>query len=95
MTHHRRGLRRLLRDDDLEARIAADFRSAGLDRRRLAMLEYARKLTDSPAAMQRDDVESLREVGFTDEDVLGIAEAVGYYAYANRVVQGLGVELES
>jgi uncharacterized peroxidase-related enzyme len=58
------------------------------------MLRYACKLTDTPAAMQRGDVDALRAVGFADEDVLQLCEVVAYYAYANRIADGLGVALE-
>jgi uncharacterized protein YciW len=44
--------------------------------------------------MTRADVEALKEVGFEDADVLAIAECTAYYAYANRIADGLGVELE-
>ncbi len=44
--------------------------------------------------MERGDVDRLRAVGFEDADILGIVEATAYYAYANRIVDGLGVELE-
>ena len=94
MTHHRRGLRRLLRDDDLVERIEADFETAGVSEKRLAMLRYAMKLTVTPGEVDESDVESLRDVGFTDTDVLHIAEVVGYYAYANRIADGLGIPLE-
>ncbi len=59
------------------------------------MLRYALKLTRTPQSMERDDVDALRAAGFTDEDVLAIAEVVAYYAYVNRIADGLGVELES
>ena len=78
----------------LVGRIVRDYGEAGLDERRLAMLRYVDKLTRTPAAVERADVERLREAGFRDEDVLEIVEVAGYYAYANRVVDGLGVELE-
>ena len=94
MTHHRRGLRRLLRDDDLVERIEVDFETAGVSEKRLAMLRYAMKLTVTPGEVDESDVESLRDVGFTDTDVLHIAEVVGYYAYANRIADGLGIPLE-
>ena len=94
MTHHRRGLRRLLRDDDLVERIEADFETAGVSEKRLAMLRYAMKLTVTPGEVDESDVESLRDVGFTDTDVLHIAEVVGYYAYANRIADGWGIPLE-
>jgi len=58
------------------------------------MLDYAEKLTLRPASVAREDVDALREAGFSDEDVLHICEVTAYYAYANRVADGLGVELE-
>lgn len=58
------------------------------------MLRYAEKLTRTPGAMERGDVEALRGAGFSDEDILHICEVVSYYAYANRIADGLGVGLE-
>ena len=58
------------------------------------MLIYVEKLTRTPSKVVRADVEALRTAGFTDEDILGIVECAAYYAYANRVVDGLGVEVE-
>ena len=59
------------------------------------MLRYAVKLTRTPGAMNDADVDDLRTVGFSDRDILDIAEVVGYYAYANRIADGLGIEPES
>lgn len=58
------------------------------------MLEYAEKLSRTPADVRREDVEALRQAGFSDVDVLHIAEVTAYYAYVNRIADGLGVELE-
>ena len=94
MTHHRRGLRRLLKDDDLVARIIDDYETAGLSDKRRAMLRYADKLTRAPATVRERDVQGLRSAGFSDTDILHIAEVVGYFAYVNRIADGLGVPLE-
>ncbi|MEL6983007.1 MAG: peroxidase-related enzyme [Actinomycetota bacterium] len=94
MVHHRRGLRRLLRDDDLLAAIEADWERAPLSDRRRAMLDYAVKLTRTPGAMVEGDLEPLRRVGFSDRDILDIAEVTAYYAYANRLADGLGIQVE-
>jgi uncharacterized peroxidase-related enzyme len=59
------------------------------------MLEYAEKLTRSPIDMVESDVENLRSVGFTDRDILDIATVTAYYAYVNRIADGLGVDLET
>jgi uncharacterized peroxidase-related enzyme len=84
----------LLKDEDLVARIQKDFRAAGLDPKRIAMLEYSEKLTLTPGAMEHSDVEALRVAGFSDADILAIAEVTGYYAYVNRIADGLGVQVE-
>ena len=95
MVHHRRGLRQLLKDDALLAAIEADWRTAPLDDKRTAMLTFAVKLTVTPAAMSPADADALRAVGFTDRDILDITEVIAYYAYANRIADGLGIETES
>ncbi len=94
MTHHRRGLRRLLRDDTLAEAIERDFRSAPLDGRRHAILEYVAKLTKVPAQMVKQDADALRAAGLSDRDILEVVEVAGYYAYVNRIADGLGVLLE-
>ena len=55
------------------------------------MLGFAVKLTETPAATSDADIDALREAGFSDRDILDI---VGYYAYANRIADGLGLETE-
>ena len=58
------------------------------------MIGYAVKLTRSPGEMERADVDALRTAGFSDRDVLDITEVTAYYAYANRIADGLGITLE-
>jgi alkylhydroperoxidase family enzyme len=58
------------------------------------MLDYADKLTRAPATVGAGDVEALRAAGFSARDVLEIGEVTAYYAYANRIADGLGIELE-
>ena len=58
------------------------------------MLAYAVKLTQAPGEMTESDVEALRIVGFSDRDILDIAEVTAYYAYANRIADGLGLQPE-
>jgi len=78
----------------LLARIDAGWETARLGERRDAMLRYAVKLTRTPGAMVEADVDALRSVGFTHRDVHDICEATSYYAYVNRIADGLGIGLE-
>jgi uncharacterized peroxidase-related enzyme len=84
----------LLKDDDLLRRIDSDWESAGLDPRRIAMLCYAIKLTAAPATITSNDVADLHDAGLSDRDILDLCEVTAYYAYVNRIADGLGVELE-
>ncbi len=93
--HHFAGLKRLLGDDRRAAAIRAaidarDPGKAGLEPRQVAAMGYARKLTETPARMQKADVEALRAAGFDDGEVLEINQVCAYFSYANRTVLGLG-----
>ncbi len=59
------------------------------------MLELAAKLTLVPGEVTESDVDQLRKVGFSDRDILDIVEVTAYYAYVNRIADGLGVGLEA
>ena len=58
------------------------------------MLDYAEKLTQSPEAMDPADIEALRGGGFTDHEIHQMVLVIGYMNFANRIADGLGVELE-
>ena len=60
----------------------------------LVMLEFVDKLTRSPGEMQPSDVESLRQAGFDDRAIHDLVLVASYYAFVNRVADGLGVTLE-
>ena len=59
------------------------------------MLDYSAKLTRAPWDMTHEDVTSLQVGGFSDRAILDIAQIVAYYAYVNRIADGLGVTLEA
>lgn len=94
--HHFAGLRRLLRDDARASAIRAALETGtpatGLDVRVTAALRYAGRLTREPGAMKESDVDALRAAGWDDGEILEINQVVSYFAYANRTVQGLGVD---
>lgn len=94
MTHHGRGLRRLTKNPVLVRQLTQDWRRAPITPAEHAMLAYAEKLTLTPAAMHKSDVTALRAAGFSDAGILDINQVTGYFAYVNRLADGLGVPLE-
>jgi uncharacterized peroxidase-related enzyme len=59
-----------------------------------ALLAYADKLTLTPAAIAADDVRRLRAAGFDDRAIHDACAIVAYFAFVNRIADGLGVDLE-
>lgn len=74
--------------------LKTDWREAELDHADRAMLAYVEKLTLRPWAMVEADVAALRQAAFSDAAILDINQVTGYYAFVNRLADGLGVELE-
>lgn len=75
--------------------LADDYRTAPLSPRELALVEYAAKLTSTPGKMQEADLKPLRDAGLTDRDILDTVLVVAYFAYVNRIADGLGVVLDA
>ncbi len=72
----------------------SDYTFADITPTQMAMLDYAAKLTKRPADMIESDIDRLRSAGFKDRAILDINQIVAYFAYVNRVADGLGVDLE-
>jgi alkylhydroperoxidase family enzyme len=58
------------------------------------MLDYAVKLTTAPWTITESDVEALRQAGFDDRAIHDVCAIAAYFAFVNRMADGLGVELE-
>ena len=81
--------------DALLAALATDHTTAALSTTDRAMLDYAAKLTRVPGDMTRGDTATLRARGFDDRAIHDICAITAYYAFVNRIADGLGVELEA
>jgi uncharacterized peroxidase-related enzyme len=71
-----------------------DYREAVLNDADRKMLDYVAKLTQAPATIVEEDVVRLRQAGFGDKAILEINQITGFFAWCNRTVDGLGVQLE-
>ena len=87
---HSAALRKLTKDPALADAIAADHAAAAVEPRVKAMLDFAVKLTLRPREMAEADVVALRQAGWSDEDVMDMAEVTGLFNMSNRMASGLG-----
>jgi len=74
--------------------VKTDYTTAPLSPADRKMLDFALKLTATPHAMTRQDVEDLQAAGFSDPAIHDIVQVTGLFAYYNRLADGLGIDLE-
>lgn len=58
------------------------------------MLDYALQLTRAPHSITADAIAAVRGAGFDDGGIHDICAVAAYFAFVNRIADGLGVELE-
>ena len=57
-------------------------------------MDFAVALTRDPTSSGAREIEELREVGWTDAQILTATEVIGFFNYYVRMVEALGVEPE-
>jgi uncharacterized peroxidase-related enzyme len=91
LTAHGATARELIGDPVMVDKALVDYRRAGLTPRQEAMLEYALKITRNSVDCGPADIERLRGVGFSDEDIWDIAEVAAMFNFSNRLANATGM----
>jgi uncharacterized peroxidase-related enzyme len=65
--------------------LAVDPLKADLESKQTAMIAFAVKLARTPEAVDAADHESLRDHGFSDDDIWDIGAITGLFAMSNRL----------
>jgi len=76
------------------AALARDYRTLELPPVDRAILDYAMKLTRSPGDITQEDIVPLRACGLDDLAIHDLVSVTAYFAFVNRIADGLGVALE-
>jgi len=92
--HHSEALASQIKDDAAVEAIRRDYLTAPITPKERVMLGYAVKLTRIPNGVTDADVQKLRDAGLADGDILDTTFTAAYFNFVNRLVLGLGVELE-
>ena len=77
-------------DPELASHVMHDYTKADLDPVTRGMLEFASKLTREPTSMQKTDVEQLRGLGLSDEQILSVVLITCVFNFMTRLADGLG-----
>lgn len=85
LTAHGAAVRQLSGDPALGEQMVMNYRAAHLTPKQKAMLDFAVKLTEQPAAIEEHDRQALRDAGFSDRDIWDIAAVAAFFNMSNRV----------
>jgi uncharacterized peroxidase-related enzyme len=92
LAHGNKSLRYI--DEDELTRVAHDYRTAGLPEAEVAMMEFAEKVSTAAHEMTDADSTRLRDLGFSDREIVDIALAAAARNYFSRAIQALGVTVD-
>ena len=78
-------LRIYAEDPTLAEQLATNYRTANIGDAHRAMCGFAVKVTNSPAEVTDEDLERLREHGFSDTEIWDIASTSALFNLSNRM----------
>ena len=82
---HGAAVRVLSGEPELGEQMVMNYRTANLDRRQRAMLDFASHLTSSPATTTKQHIQDLRDAGMSDSSIWDLSNLIGFYNMTNRV----------
>ena len=88
LTAHGAAVRELSCDPLLGEQLVMNYRTATLEPRQRAMLDFAALLTTASAGVEEADRQALRDKGFTDRDIWDITSVAAFFNMTNRVASG-------
>lgn len=80
----------LTKDETVMERIFADGEEAELEERQAAILKFATKLSKAPSEATAEDMQDLRDIGMSDEEILDLILSSALFGWANRLMHTLG-----
>ncbi len=92
LTAHGAAVREYSGDPALGELMVMNYRAAELEPRQRAMLDFAHKLTVTPAEIQESDRQALRDAGFSERGIWDIANVAGFYNMTNRVASAVDMQ---
>lgn len=93
--HHAAAVNHYWKDESKTEQLRRDYTLLELSRIDRLLCDYGRSLTLNPAEdTEKAFIAPLREAGLDDRGILDATLVIAYFNFVNRIVLGLGVELE-
>lgn len=72
-----------------------DFKGVAVAQKDVALLKFVKMLTLTPAETRDGDVQAMRDVGWTDEQIWEAAFETGMFSFLNRMADAHGLDYPS
>ncbi len=79
-------------DADLLENVLRDPAAGGVEARMLPVLDYVRKLTETPARITDADARRVFDAGWSEEALYHAISVCAIFNFMNRIVEGCGIE---
>ena len=66
-----------------------------IDDRTKAILRFSEKVTRHAYKVTQADIQSLKDLGYTDEDILEATEVIALFNFLDRIADALGAPVEN
>ena len=88
---HTAAVRRLTGDEHLSQEFATTWPEYKLDAKTRALLGYASKLTETPSLVDKDDIGSLKNVGWDECAIWEITALISFFNFSGRLEAASGL----
>jgi uncharacterized peroxidase-related enzyme len=85
LTAHGAAVRQLSSDPKLGEQLVMNYRTADLDKKQKAMLDFSWTLTKDPELIEEKHREALRKAGWKDREIWDIAAVAAFFNMTNRM----------
>ncbi|WP_317135356.1 peroxidase-related enzyme [Pollutimonas sp. M17] len=87
---HAQRFEQLAKRNDTVAQVFDEPRSAGVNEREKAIVQFSIRLTEEPEKIGPDDIQALKDAGLEQAEILDLLHADAIFAWANRLMLNLG-----
>lgn len=86
---HGNSVRKLSKNPELGEQIAINYRLADLKPNQRAMMDFAVKMTEESYKIEEIDRQTLRDNGYSDQDIWDIASIASFFNMSNRMASAI------
>ncbi|MFZ5816860.1 MAG: carboxymuconolactone decarboxylase family protein [Bacillota bacterium] len=80
-----------MKDEHLSLEFATTWPTYDLDPKTRALLTYAKRLTESPAAVGDEDIDALRAAGWDERGIYEATALIAYFNFTGRMEAASGL----